>query len=114
MSGESRLLSILREHTAQRKTGVFEITSPRVSANLRLVEGEVVFAEAGHAEGEKALFRALALRDAQSAFYEREVSSDRNIATKSEELIAAAAIVVDEITELLSLFSSDAPLVRAS
>ena len=111
MSGETRLLSILREHASQKKTGVFEITSPRVSANLRLVKGEVVFAEAGHAEGEKALFRALALRDARSAFYEREVSGDRNITTKSEELIAAAAIVVDEITELLSLFSGDAPLV---
>jgi hypothetical protein len=108
---ETRLLSILREHLAQKKTGVMEITSERASANLRLVRGEIVFAEAGHAEGEKALFRALAHKDARSAFYEREISGDRNVETKTDELMAAAAVVVDEISELLSLFSTDAPLV---
>jgi Domain of unknown function (DUF4388) len=108
---EARLLSILREHLAQKKTGVMEITSPRASANLRLVRGEIVFAEAGHSTGEKALFRALALRDARSAFYERDVSNDRNIDAKTDELMAAGAIVVEEILELHTLFAGDAPLV---
>jgi hypothetical protein len=108
---EARLLSILREHVAQKKTGVMEITSARASANLRLVRGEVVFAEAGRAEGEKALFRALSLKDARSAFYERDVPTEKNIDTKTDELMAAATVVVDETSELLSLFSNDAPLV---
>jgi hypothetical protein len=108
---EVRLLTILREHLTQKKTGVMEITSPRASANVRILRGDIVFAEAGRAEGEKALFRALAFKDARSAFYDRDISAERNIDTKTEELIAAATIVVDEIAELLTLFASDAPLV---
>lgn len=108
---EARLLTILREHLTQKKTGVMEITSARASANLRIVRGEIVFAEAGHAEGEKALFRALSFKDARSAFYERDVSAEKNIETKTDELMAAATVVIDEIVELLALFSNDAPLV---
>lgn len=108
---EERLLALLRNHISTKKTGVFEITSPKASANLALVRGDVVAAECGRAEGEKAFFRALSLRDARGVFYEREPTATQNIATKTPDLLAAGAIVIDETTELLSLFSGDAPLV---
>lgn len=106
-----RALDLLKQHVSARRTGIVRITSPASTAEISLVDGHIIHATCGKADGEKALVRALALRDATADMIEREPPDARTIKTATTELLATATAAVDDVLALRGQFLIDAPLV---
>lgn len=108
-----RVLDALRQQVVAQKTGVLDVASPSIAGVVVLVKGAIVHATSGRADGEKALVRLLATKDATASFVERAPGDARTITSSTAELLAASAVAMDELAELRAKFSGEAPLVAA-
>ncbi|HEX9242819.1 MAG TPA: DUF4388 domain-containing protein [Anaeromyxobacter sp.] len=111
VSGESReiegnlaqipLVDLLQILAVNRKTGRLALEREGERAEIALEEGKVVDARTRHAEGEKALFRLLALREGQFAFVPGATSAEPRIQRRVEELVLEGLRQADETAALL-------------
>src|SRR5512146_764041 len=111
VSGESReiegnlaqipLVDLLQIRAVNRKTGRLALEREGEKAEIVLDGGRVVDARTRHAEGEKALFRLLALREGQFAFVPGPAAADARIDRKVEELVLEGLRQADEVAALL-------------
>ena len=111
VSGESReiegnlaqipLVDLLQILAVNRKTGRLALEREGDRAEILLDEGKVVDARTRHAEGEKALFRLLALREGQFAFVPGPTTAEARIQRRVEELVLEGLRQADEAAALL-------------
>jgi DNA-binding response OmpR family regulator len=111
VSGESReiegnlaqipLVDLLQILAVNRKTGKLALEREGEKAEIALENGRVVDARTRHAEGEKALYRLLALREGQFAFVPGPPPPEPRIDRKVEELVLEGLRQSDEVTALL-------------
>jgi DNA-binding response OmpR family regulator len=111
VSGESReiegnlaqipLVDLLQILAVNRKTGRLALEREGEKAEIVLDAGRVVDARTRHAEGEKALFRLLALREGQFAFVPGPPPAEARIDRKVEELVLEGLRQADEVAALL-------------
>jgi DNA-binding response OmpR family regulator len=111
VSGESReiegnlaqipLVDLLQILAVNRKSGRLALEREGERAEISLESGRVVDARTRHAEGEKALFRLLALREGQFAFVPGVAPGEPRIDRKVEELVLEGLRQSDEVAALL-------------
>jgi hypothetical protein len=111
VSGESReiegnlaqipLVDLLQILAVNRKTGRLALEREGEKAEIALENGRVVDARTRHAEGEKALYRLLALREGQFAFVPGPPPPEPRIDRKVEELVLEGLRQSDEVAALL-------------
>ncbi len=111
VSGESReiegnlaqipLVDLLQILAVNRKTGRLALEREGEKAEIALENGRVVDARTRHAEGEKALFRLLGLREGQFAFVPGAAPVEARIDRKVEELVLDGLRQSDEVAALL-------------
>jgi len=111
----TRCLDLLQALAAGRKTGTVSTATSQGTAEIRMAEGEVLDAVYRRAEGEKALFRVLALDDASSSFLEGGDAGLRRIKTPTFELLGRALETVSNIEHLRDALAieKDCPLLAA-
>jgi DNA-binding response OmpR family regulator len=112
VSGESReiegnlaqipLVDLLQILAVNRKTGRLALEREGERAEIFLEGGKVVDARTRHSDGEKALFRLLALREGQFAFVPGAASVEPRIQRRVEELVLEGLRQSDEIAALLA------------
>jgi hypothetical protein len=111
VSGESReiegnlaqipLVDLLQILAVNRKTGRLALEREGEKAEIALENGRVVDARTKAAEGEKALYRLLALREGQFAFVPGPPPPEPRIDRKVEELVLEGLRQSDEVAALL-------------
>jgi DNA-binding response OmpR family regulator len=111
VSGESReiegnlaqipLVDLLQILAVNRKTGRLALEREGERAEIALESGRVVDARTRAAEGEKALYRLLALREGQFAFVPGAAPAEPRIDRKVEELVLEGLRQSDEVAALL-------------
>jgi DNA-binding response OmpR family regulator len=111
VSGESReiegnlaqipLVDLLQILAVNRKSGRLALEREGERAEIALEEGKVVDARTRHAEGEKALYRLLALREGQFAFVPGAPSGEPRIQRRVEELVLEGLRQADEVAAML-------------
>ena len=115
-------LETLREISRAGRTGTLSIASRAGAAEIRIAEGAVEDAVFLRAEGEKALFRVLALDDLAQAvcsFVDGGATGLRRIRGSTPDLLADAGRLVGELRALRTAFADvlgppARPLVAAS
>jgi DNA-binding response OmpR family regulator len=122
VSGESReiegnlaqipLVDLLQILAVNRKTGRLALEREGERAEIALEEGKVLDARTRHAEGEKALFRLLALREGQFAFVPGPTSAEARIERRVEELVLEGLRQADEAAALLPSLPQPGDLVE--
>jgi DNA-binding response OmpR family regulator len=122
VSGESReiegnlaqipLVDLLQILAVNRKTGRLTLEREGERAAIVLDEGKVVDAHTRNAEGEKALFRLLALREGQFAFVPGPTSAEARIERRVEELVLEGLRQADEAAALLPSLPQPGDLVE--
>ena len=111
VSGESReiegnlaqipLVDLLQILAVNRKTGRLALEREGAKAEIALENGRVIDARTRYAEGEKALYRLLALREGQFAFVPGAPPAEPRIDRKVEELVLEGLRQSDEAAALL-------------
>ena len=122
VSGESReiegnlaqipLVDLLQILAVNRKSGRLALEREGERAEIVLDAGRVVDARTRHAEGEKALFRLLALREGQFAFVPGPAPAEPRIDRKVEELVLEGLRQADEVAALLPSLPQPGDLVE--
>jgi hypothetical protein len=95
------LVDLLQILAVNRKTGRLALEREGERAEISLENGRVVDARTRAAEGEKALFRLLGLREGQFAFVPGSTGAEPRIDRKVEELVLEGLRQSDEVAALL-------------
>jgi DNA-binding response OmpR family regulator len=95
------LVDLLQILAVNRKTGRLALEREGERAEILLEEGKVVDARTRQTEGEKALFRLLALREGQFAFVPGSPEVEPRIQRRVEELVLEGLRQADEVAQLL-------------
>jgi DNA-binding response OmpR family regulator len=122
VSGESReiegnlaqipLVDLLQILAVNRKTGRLALEREGEKAEIALENGRVVDARTRRVEGEKALYRLLALREGQFAFVPGPPPAEPRIDRKVEELVLEGLRQSDEVAALLPSLPQPADTVE--
>ncbi len=122
VSGESReiegnlaqipLVDLLQILAVNRKSGKLALEREGERAEIVLENGRVVDARTRHAEGEKALYRLLTLREGQFAFVPGATPAEPRIDRKVEELVLEGLRQSDEVAALLPALPQPGELVE--
>lgn len=108
------LFDLLQVFSANRRTGALRVESEGATAEVRVHDGRIVDAIFGAAIGEKALFRALAVRVGKFAFSPGVHTARERIDAPTEHLLIEAARQADEGARLRAqLPSGSSTLGRA-
>jgi len=111
MSEIVRPLEILRDVIRAKRTGTLSITTATGAAEIRLSLGVVEDAVYLRTEGEKALYRVLALDEARCRFHDGDATGIRRLEFGSTDLLERAPRVLDELVTLRAQFATRGPLV---
>jgi CheY-like chemotaxis protein len=95
------LVDLLQILAVNRKSGRLALEREGETAEIALESGRVVDARTRHAEGEKALYRLLGLREGQFAFVPGAPPAEPRIDRKVEELVLEGLRQSDEVAALL-------------
>jgi len=111
VSSIARPIEVLREAVLAKRTGTLSITTATGAAEIRLSYGVVEDAVYLRTEGEKALYRVLALDEARCRFHDGDATGIPRIEFGSEDLFERAPRLLDEMAALRAQFSTRGPLV---
>lgn len=113
--GPATTLDLLRDLVRAKKSGTLSLRGEKGTAEIRLAHGKIEDAVHGRADGEKALYRALAIPVAQASFAEGAPSGLARIATATDALLEGAAEVLAAMNHLREAFPDVAtrPIVAA-
>jgi DNA-binding response OmpR family regulator len=95
------LVDLLQILSVNRRTGRLRVEREDEKAEIALVEGRVVDAQAGPVTGEKALYRLLSRREGQFAFVPSREGAAERIQRRLEELVLEGLRQADELARLL-------------
>ena len=93
------LVDLLQLLTMNQRSGTLSVTAPGGGGEVRLADGQIVDAIYRRVEGEKALFRLLAVQAGQFAFVPGE-PAPRKIQTTTNALLMEAMRQIDELRQL--------------
>jgi CheY-like chemotaxis protein len=94
------LFDLLQVFSVNRRTGKLVVESPEAAGEVWLARGEIVDASQGYAEGEKAIYRVLAVRAGQFLFVPEVECERRRVHAHVDQLLMEAARRVDEMARL--------------
>jgi DNA-binding response OmpR family regulator len=110
--GQVSLPDLLQVFAANRRTGTLRIETPASVAELVVHEGRVVDAQLGRVAGEKALYRALALREGRFSFLPGLRAARARIDASTDALLLESARLTDELERLSAVLPPPSAMLR--